>query len=42
MATLPGVPFYTAEGFVAEEARVTLLPDGVAVKFVRMSRALGK
>jgi GNAT superfamily N-acetyltransferase len=40
MATLPGVPFYAANGF-AEEARVTdMLPDGTALRFVRMARVL--
>lgn len=38
VATLPGVPFYSAAGFRREEERVTLLPDGVAVHFVRMTR----
>jgi ribosomal protein S18 acetylase RimI-like enzyme len=42
VATLPGVPFYTAAGFRREEERVTLLPDGVAVRFVRMTRPTTK
>jgi len=38
IATLPGVPFYAAAGFRREEERVTVLPDGVALRFVRMTR----
>ena len=40
MATLPGVPFYSALGFVAVEDVVDTLPDGVAIRFVRMRRAV--
>jgi GNAT superfamily N-acetyltransferase len=42
MATLPGVPFYTALGFVAEEDVVDMLPDGTPLRFVRMSRPIGE
>lgn len=38
MATLPGVPFYAALGFVAVEDVVDVLPDGVPLRFVRMER----
>lgn len=41
MATLPGVPFYAALGFVALEDVADRLPDGVVVRFVRMRRAIG-
>jgi GNAT superfamily N-acetyltransferase len=40
MATLPGVPFYSALGFQAEEDVVDLLPDGTPLKFVRMSKPI--
>ncbi len=40
MSTLPGVPFYEAQGFVRAESVSDVLPDGVAVGFVRMTRAL--
>jgi GNAT superfamily N-acetyltransferase len=40
MATLPGVPLYRAFGFSALEEVVELTPGGVAVRFVRMQRAL--
>lgn len=40
MATLPGVPLYAACGFEAVEEVREVLPDGVEVPFVRMSRAL--
>ena len=40
MATLPGVPFYAALGFREVEAVRDLLPDGVALPFVRMVRRL--
>jgi GNAT superfamily N-acetyltransferase len=40
MSTLPGVPFYAALGFKAEEEVADALPNGVALRFVRMSRAL--
>ena len=38
MATLPGVPFYSALGFQADEDVVDELPDGTMLKFVRMSK----
>ena len=38
MATLPGVPFYAALGYVAEEAVTDVLPDGTPLRFVRMTR----
>ena len=41
MATLPGVPFYSALGFEADEDVVDVLPDGTPLKFVRMSRRIG-
>ena len=40
MSTLPGVPFYEAMGFVNAESVSDVLPDGMAVAFVRMTRAL--
>ncbi len=40
MATLPGVPLYEAYGFRAIEEVSERLPDGVALPFVRMGRAL--
>ena len=40
MATLPGVPFYSALGFHADEDVVDALPDGTMLKFVRMSKTL--
>lgn len=40
MATLPGVPFYTAQGFVEAEAVVDRLPDGTPLRFVRMTRPI--
>lgn len=42
MATLPGVPFYRALGFVADEDVVDILPDGTPLRFVRMSRPVGE
>lgn len=39
-ATLPGEPLYRAFGFEAVERLDTRLPDGVAIPFIRMSRAL--
>lgn len=36
MATLPGVPFYRAQGFVEVEPVADTLPDGVVLRFVRM------
>ncbi len=38
MATLPGVPFYAALGYTAEEQVTDVLPDGTPLKFVRMTR----
>jgi GNAT superfamily N-acetyltransferase len=38
MATLPGVPFYTALGFHEVEQVRDMLPNGVALPFVRMTR----
>lgn len=38
MSTLPGVPFYSALGFVAVEAVTDTMPSGVALRFVRMRR----
>ncbi len=40
MATLPGVPFYTALGFEAIESVTDELPDGTPIRFVRMRREL--
>ena len=40
MATLPGVPFYAALGFVVVEPVTDLLPDGITLRFIRMRRAL--
>jgi GNAT superfamily N-acetyltransferase len=40
MATLPGVPFYAAHGFVEMERITDTLPDGTRIAFVRMGRAL--
>ena len=40
MATLPGVPFYEALGFNRVEDVIDVLPDGVPLRFVRMSRDL--
>ncbi len=40
MATLPGVPFYRTQGFVDLEAVTDTLPDGVPLRFIRMSRTL--
>ena len=40
MATLPGVPFYAALGFHADEDVVDQLPDGTLLKFVRMSKRI--
>jgi hypothetical protein len=42
MATLPGVPFYSALGFHADEDVVDALPDGTMLKFVRMSKAIDR
>lgn len=41
MATLPGVPFYSALGFTGDEAVVDVLPDGTPLRFVRMSKPIG-
>ncbi len=41
MATLPGVPFYAARGYVAGSA-ITQLYDGIAVAFVPMHKSLIK
>ncbi len=41
MATLPGVPLYTACGFTAVESVTITLPDGVRVGGVRMEKTLG-
>lgn len=40
MATLPGEPLYRAFGFAPVEQVVDTLPDGVSLRFVRMSRAI--
>ena len=40
MSTLPGVPFYGALGFDEIQAVHDVLPDGVAVSFVRMKRRI--
>ena len=40
MATLPGVPFYAALGFRADEDVVDVLPDGTPLRFIRMSRGI--
>lgn len=40
MATLPGVPLYRALGFEPIEEAAPVLPDGVALRMVRMGRAL--
>ena len=40
MATLPGVPFYAALGFNEIESVRDLLPDGVSLPFVRMTRRI--
>ncbi len=40
MATLPGVPLYTAYGFTAQEHIMECAPNGVDIPFVRMHRAL--
>lgn len=39
-ATLPGVPFYAALGFLSVERMADRLPDGVVLEFVRMRRTL--
>ena len=40
MATLPGVPFYSALGFQPDEDVVDVLPDGTPLGFVRMSKPI--
>ena len=40
MATLPGVPLYTAYGFTAQEDVIEHAPNGVHIPFVRMHRTL--
>jgi GNAT superfamily N-acetyltransferase len=40
MATLPGEPLYQALGFTGVERVVLTLGDGVAVPFIRMTRAI--
>jgi GNAT superfamily N-acetyltransferase len=40
MATLPGEPLYRALGFTDQERVECLLPDGVGVPLVRMSRPI--
>lgn len=40
MATLPGVPLYAAFGFTEVEQVTDLLPDGTALRFVRMQRPI--
>jgi GNAT superfamily N-acetyltransferase len=39
-ATLPGVPLYTALGFVAHERVDATMPDGVVLPVVRMTRPI--
>jgi GNAT superfamily N-acetyltransferase len=40
MATLPGVPLYSALGFAAHERHAVPLPDGLILPCVRMTRPL--
>lgn len=40
MATLPGVPFYTAAGYTTLEPTTLALPDGIAIAAARMGRTL--
>jgi GNAT superfamily N-acetyltransferase len=40
MATLPGVPLYSACGFVPVEPVIDVLPDGTPIQFIRMERSL--
>ena len=42
MATLPGVPFYTALGFSEVEQVADTLPDGIVLRFIRMRRSSSK
>jgi hypothetical protein len=37
-ATLPGVPLYAANGFVARETVTLTMPDGVSIDTVTMER----
>lgn len=39
MATLPGVPFYSAMGFAEIEPVTDTLPDGTLLRFIRMTRS---
>ncbi|MBV9878999.1 MAG: GNAT family N-acetyltransferase [Gemmatirosa sp.] len=39
-ATLPGVPLYAALGFVEVERFVQVMPDGVGLPLVRMTRGI--
>jgi GNAT superfamily N-acetyltransferase len=39
-ATLPGVPLYTALGFVAHERVDAAMPDGVVLPVIRMTRPI--
>jgi GNAT superfamily N-acetyltransferase len=41
MATLPGVPLYTACGFVPVRDVTDVLPDGTPIEFVLMERHVG-
>ena len=40
MATLPGVPLYRATGYVGDERFDVILPDGVPLPCIRMSKSL--
>jgi len=40
MATLPGVKLYRALGYAGDTVQTFTMPGGVAVRFVRMARAL--
>jgi GNAT superfamily N-acetyltransferase len=40
MATLPGVKLYRALGYQGDTVQTFSMPDGVAVRFVQMARAL--
>jgi GNAT superfamily N-acetyltransferase len=42
MATLPGVPFYSALGFTPDEDVTDHLPDGTPLRFVRMSKRIAE
>lgn len=37
-ATLPGVPLYTANGFIGRETVTLTMPDGVSIDTVTMER----